>query len=446
LHREDVKEKARQAHKTPEYREKIRKWRKQPEVKEMFSQISKKLFKDSEYKANLMKKYMDFYNNNEDYRKANHKRLYEAQKEYWASPENRKKASEKVKEFFKENPDAKEYLSNLAKEQWKDEALIIWRRQKTREQWTPEFRVKRKIAYNKTYYAKTIKLMKEVFEKSGNLDNFDEVRIKNKDRSILSQQTFCSRFFNHNPREMIEAVVNYNHKIKKIIRLNEKIDVYDLEVENTHNFALASGIFVHNSSKMARDKEFQAILPLKGKILNVEKSNPTKALSSDEIVNLITGIGTGVKDNFELKKLRYNKVIIMTDADVDGQHIMTLLLTFFYRYMPELIENGNIYVAVSPLYRVRKKKDYYVYSDDELKKTLNKLGGKADVQRFKGLGEMNPQQLWDTTMDPEKRILKRITVEDAVLADETFSMLMGDIVGPRRKFIETNANMAEVDI
>ena len=135
----------------------------------------------------------------------------------------------------------------------------------------------------------------------------------------------------------------------------------------------------------------------------------------------------------------------MTDADVDGQHIMTLLLTFFYRYMPQLIDSGNVYVAYSPLYRVRKKKDYYVYSDEELKKLVSQLGGNPDTQRFKGLGEMNPQQLWDTTMDPKKRILKKVGVEDAVLADETFSMLMGDVVGPRRKFIEINADIAQVD-
>lgn len=222
-------------------------------------------------------------------------------------------------------------------------------------------------------------------------------------------------------------------------------DCSSKKVERTELY-IVEGDSAAGSSKMARNKEFQAILPLKGKILNVEKAAPTKTLSSDEIVDLITALGTGVKENFDIKKLRYSKIIIMTDADVDGQHIMTLLLTFFFRYVPELIENGNIYVAVSPLYRVRKGKDNYVYSDAELEKTLAKLGGKADVQRFKGLGEMNPQQLWDTTMDPKKRILKRVTIEDAVLADETFSMLMGDVVGPRRKFIEKNANIAEVDI
>ena len=221
-------------------------------------------------------------------------------------------------------------------------------------------------------------------------------------------------------------------------------DCSSKKIEKTELY-IVEGDSAAGSSKMARDKEFQAILPLKGKILNVEKSSPIKTLSSEEILNLITAIGTGVKENLDISKLRYNKIIIMTDADVDGQHIMTLLLTFFFRYMPELIENGNIYVALSPLYRIRKNKDYYVYSEEELKKLIDKLG-KADVQRFKGLGEMNPEQLWETAMDPKKRILKKVTIEDAVLADETFSMLMGDLVGPRRKFIEKNANIAEVDV
>ena len=153
-----------------------------------------------------------------------------------------------------------------------------------------------------------------------------------------------------------------------------------------------------------------------------------------------------LKENFDLNKLRYSKIIINTDADVDGSHIRTLLLTFFYRYVPELIENGNIYVALSPLYRIRKGgKDEYVYSDEELEKAIKKVGGNADIQRFKGLGEMNPDQLWNTTMDPKKRILKKIAIEDAIRADEIFSMLMGDVVGPRRKFIELNANIAEID-
>jgi len=446
LHRLDTKEKAARAHQTEEYKQKMQKWAGQPNVKKVMSENSKKLWQNQDYKKFMVEKFLDFYNSNEEYRKSNNELLNKSQKEYWGKEENRQKAAEKVRLFFEQNPDAKEYLSNLAKEQWKDEALIIWRRQKTHEQWTPEFREKRKIAYNKTYYEKTIKLMKNTIENSGTLEKFDELRIQNNDKTILSKNTFCSRFFNNNSERMLEAVKNYNHKIKKIDWLNEKIDVYDIEVPNTHNFALASGIFVHNSSKMARDKEFQAILPLKGKILNVEKANPVKALSSEEVANLITAVGAGVKENFDQTKLRYNKVIIMCDADVDGQHITTLLLTFFFRYCPQLIENGNIYIAVAPLFRIRKGKDVYVYSEEEKEKRVKELGGKADVQRFKGLGEMNPQQLWDTTMNPKSRILKRVTIEDAVEADNTFSMLMGNEVGPRREFIQKNAHIAEVDI
>jgi len=209
---------------------------------------------------------------------------------------------------------------------------------------------------------------------------------------------------------------------------------------------IVEGQSAGGTAKGARDKEFQAILPLKGKILNVEKSNPAKALSSEEIANLVTAIGTGVGDSFDISKLRYNKIIIMADADIDGQHIKTLLLTLFYRYMPQLIEGNHVFIAVAPLYKMRKgQTDHYVYSDEELKKKLEKIG-KADVQRFKGLGEMNDSQLWDTTMNPKTRILKLVSIEDAVEADETFSTLMGDAVEPRRKFIEENSKEAELDL
>jgi DNA gyrase subunit B len=447
LHSQESKEKARIAHQNPEYRKAVSSWANQPEVNEMLSQRAKEQWQNEEYKQFMAQKFMEFYEANENYRKLNKEMLNEQQKKHWQNPENKEKAAEKVKKFFKENPEAKEYLSNLAKEQWSDETLIMWRRQKTKEQWMPEFREQRYIAYNKTYYDKTMKLMKITLEKSGNLGNFDKIRIENNDKSILSMKTFCSRFFNNNPEEMLEAVKNWNHKIKRIEFLTEKINVYDLEVPNTHNFALASGIFVHNSAKQARDKEFQAILPLRGKILNVEKAAPAKVFSSQEIVNLITAIGTGTGEQFALDKLRYGKIIIMSDADVDGQHIKTLLLTLFFRYTPQLIEAGRIFAAVPPLYRIKKgNESHYVYSDDELKKKVEKLGGKPDVQRFKGLGEMNPQQLWETTMDPKERTLKQIEIEDAVEADRVFDMLMGDEVGPRREFIEEHAKTAELDI
>jgi len=209
---------------------------------------------------------------------------------------------------------------------------------------------------------------------------------------------------------------------------------------------LVEGDSAGGSAKQARNRDFQAILPLKGKILNVEKASPIKALSSEEITNMITAIGTGVGEQFNLEKLRYSKIIIMTDADVDGAHITTLLLTFFFRFMPKLIENGNVYLAVSPLFRVRKKKVHYIYSDEELKKIIAKLGENLNIQRFKGLGEMNPEQLWDTTMDPKTRLLKKVTIEDTVKADETFSKLMGDNVEARRQFISERSQEAMIDI
>jgi DNA gyrase subunit B len=210
---------------------------------------------------------------------------------------------------------------------------------------------------------------------------------------------------------------------------------------------IVEGESAGGSAKMARDKETQAILPLRGKILNVEKSNPIKSLSSEEIANLITAIGTGVGEQFDAEKLRYKKIIVMSDADVDGEHIKTLLLTLFFRFMPKLIENGNIYVALPPLFRIRKNKDYYVYSEEELKKMLEKLETKeGNVTRFKGLGEMSATQLWETTMNPKTRKIKKIFVDDAVEADATFSMLMGDDVQARKEFIQENAKEANLDV
>ncbi len=215
--------------------------------------------------------------------------------------------------------------------------------------------------------------------------------------------------------------------------------------ENSELF-IVEGDSAGGSATQARNKEIQAILPLKGKILNVEKANPVKVFSNEEISNLITAIGTGIGEQFDAEKIRYGKIIIMTDADVDGAHIRTLLLTFFFRFMPKLIEQGNIYIAVSPLYKVRKRKDHYVFSDNELKELLKKIGDSSIVQRFKGLGEMNPEQLWETTMDPKARLLKRVTIEDAVKANQVFSVLMGDDVEPRKQFIAEHAHEAEIDL
>lgn len=202
---------------------------------------------------------------------------------------------------------------------------------------------------------------------------------------------------------------------------------------------IVEGESAGGSAKQGRNRHFQAILPLRGKILNVERARLDKILKNNEIRNIITALGTGIGDDFQLDRARYHKVVIMTDADVDGSHIRTLLLTFFYRYMRELVEAGYVYIAQPPLYQIKRgKSTSYAYSDSELARALEGAG-KAAIQRYKGLGEMNPEQLWETTMDPEKRTMLKVTLEDAMEADEIFSILMGERVEPRREFIEAHA-------
>ena len=231
-------------------------------------------------------------------------------------------------------------------------------------------------------------------------------------------------------------------------RMPEKLkDCISDDATKTEIF-IVEGDSAGGSAVEGRNSTYQAILPLWGKMLNVEKARVDKVYGNDKLTPVIVALGTGIAENFDITKLRYDKIVIMADADVDGSHIRTLLLTFFFRYMPQLIETGHIYLAQPPLYRVAKGKKYYdAFTDEERDRYIEELGGNVDIQRYKGLGEMNPEQLWETTLDPEHRTMLKVTMQDAALADETFTILMGEEVEPRRKFIEENAIYAtDLDI
>ena len=231
-------------------------------------------------------------------------------------------------------------------------------------------------------------------------------------------------------------------------RMPEKLtDCISDDPSKTELF-IVEGDSAGGSAVEGRNSTYQAILPLWGKMLNVEKARADRVYGNDKLTPVIIALGTGIADNFDITKLRYDKIVIMADADVDGSHIRTLLLTFFFRYMPELITTGHIYLAQPPLYRIQKGKQHFdVFTDEEKARLVAELGDNVDVQRYKGLGEMNPEQLWETTLDPERRTMLRVTIEDAILADATFTMLMGEEVEPRRQFIEQNAVFAtDLDI
>jgi DNA gyrase subunit B len=454
-----------------------------PVMKDMLSARAKKQWENEEYKKFMTTKFLDFYKTNAEYREKNNKLLNEAQKEYWTNEANRAEQAARVKEYFTAHPEAKKMLYEKAKAEWANGELLAWRAAETKKQWTPEFREKRKIAYSQTYYQHAMSLLKSLLEKYGTIVWYETVRKQKRNNNLLKFQTFCERFFAGDNSRVLDAVQHYNHKIKKIVPMKKRVDVYDLEVPGTHNFALAAGVFVHNSAKQGRNRRFQAILPLRGKILNVERARLDKMLANNEIKNLVIALGTNIDDQFDLEKLRYHRIIIMTDADVDGAHIRTLLLTLFYRHFTPLVNGGHLYIAQPPLYQLRKGTAIrYAYSDEEKDKIIIEMGGgveeavevgeetdegetlaveeaaeeetkgkkgtekkpaKIIIQRYKGLGEMNPSQLWETTMDPEKRIVKQVSVEDAAKADQIFDMLMGDNVAPRKNFIQTHAKKVQ---
>ncbi|MFH0935883.1 MAG: DNA topoisomerase (ATP-hydrolyzing) subunit B [Candidatus Omnitrophota bacterium] len=619
LHRPDVKIKSAEQKRTDMFRNKARK--KSLEKRDLFSKNAKKQWENPVYRTYMVKKFLEFYSTHPYYQMQNARVLNIAQKNYWSKKENRLKQAGRVEKYFINHSEARLHLAAQARKEWSDVKLLEWRKRKTREQWTDKFRRNRKAAYNRTYLDHSLAFAKMVYESHFNLSLYDEERnvLPVRDNNVVKFSTLLNRFFANNESDLLEAVKNYNHKIKYIEKVTEKVDVYDIEVPHTHNFALASGVFVHNSAKQGRDRRFQAILPIKGKILNVEKARLDKILSNEEIRTIITALGTGVGEEFDIAKLRYHKLILMADADIDGSHIRTLLLTLLYRQMQKLIEGGYVYIAQPPLYKIKRgqreeyiqteqqmsellldlgaegcklmrikdKKEFsdaqfkellkllvdlekisrnlerkgvkfakyitfrhpktkkmpiykvkvedithFLYSDKELaeftKKTekgeeeftilelfeapdieqtvlkIEKLGldiasyypeepieGSAKkrvaaknkgeplavkpvyritndkekkdllalrealsyvkdaaakgmhIQRYKGLGEMNPRQLWDTTMDPQKRTILQVKLEDVVETDKMFTVLMGDQVEPRREFIETHAHQVK---
>ncbi len=422
-------------------------------------------------------------------------RMLAVQAEYWSVAEHRQQQAERVRQHYIDHPEAIEHLREKANEQWSDLLMRDWRSMKTQIQWEdelyrqqhaetvrqwwtehPEHREKI-IAARKRGWAdattrariesglqnwrdtvtsderrkllidghklKALILLNSALREEDVRNTYDRLR-QEQAPTALRYDSLRDRYFDGDETQMLEAAANVNCKIVAVRHLEERADVYDLTVDHYHNFALASGVFVHNSAKQGRDRKFQAILPLRGKILNVEKSRLDKMLSNNEVRTLITALGAGISDQFDTAKLRYHRILIMTDADVDGSHIRTLLLTFFFRYMRPIIMNGHLYIAQPPLFRVKHSKtEKYTFSEPERDQYIASLANderkKVEIQRYKGLGEMNAEQLWETTMNPVNRVILQVTLEDAAQADETFTMLMGDLVPPRKRFIQTHA-------
>ncbi len=324
---------------------------------------------------------------------------------------------------------------------------------KTKQQWTPEYRAKRSAALHQSYYRKTLAALKR-FETGRELDleAYQAYRRATNDKSILRFDTFCRRYFGGNETPAREAVARHNHKVASVERLGVHREVFDAEVPHTHNHALASGVFVHNSAKQGRNNRTQAVLPLRGKILNSEGLPLSRVLSNTELNDLVSAIGVGVGEKFDIGGLRYGKIILLMDADADGYHISTLMLAFFFRHLPELIKKGRLFIAQPPLYRIDVGKETYWARDDAHKEELLaglRTNAKPEIGRFKGLGEMDAKVLADTTLDPRHRTLLRVEIESLLETDKRFVELLGKDPAFRAKFILESSGRAvaeELDV
>jgi DNA gyrase subunit B len=502
LHSELAGDMAKRLWEDPTFRErKLRQLREQailqwqnPAYRQYMSDRVKMQRQDQALNDKLLQGFQDWFGSlsPEDY-EAYCQRSRDLMAAYWSDPDHRQEQSERTRRFYEEHPEARQARRQGAEAQWEDAELRQWRAEKTREQWHdgayrllhgtqvrawweehPEHREKIVTGFQRFWAdpeqrerilgplsewrettsreekgalireghrLKALALLNRVLESDDVADAYERLRLQSAP-TALSYRRLLGECFSGDQERLLEAAANVNCQVVSVSTLDATADVYDLTVDGYHNFALASGVYVHNSAKQGRDRRFQAILPLRGKILNVEKARLDKSLANKEIQALVQALGSGIGDSIDLANLRYHRVMIMTDADVDGSHIRTLLLTMFFRYMPQLIEKGHLYIAQPPLYLVRKGKEQkYAYSDGEKDRIVKDMGAgnTLNIQRYKGLGEMNPEQLWETTMNPENRILLQVTVEDAAAADRTFDMLMGNAVPPRKRFIQTHA-------
>jgi len=492
LHSPESRKRSKRVRQSDEFRTRMSERMKQPDIRPILSSRAKNQWKDPEYKRYMKSRWLRFYRENERYRTEVLERLNREQREYWSVPGRRRVHAERSRRYFAEHPAAREKFSEQAKAQWQDEALRAWRAEATRQQWrAPDYRrrhsesvqrwwkthpghaeklalaaqrswadptKRRQIEHGlrgwretapaqqrshvikEGHRLKSLRLLKAVLDAEDVREAYEQSRRRTAPTAIRYDRLLLEHFQGE-PARMREVAANVNCRVVAVVPLAEPMDVYDMTVEGTHNFALAAGVFVHNSAKQGRRREFQAILPLRGKILNVEKARLDQMLKNEEIRTLITAIGGGIAEEFDPKKVRYHKIITMADADVDGQHITTLLLTLFFRYMRPLLDSGFVYIAQPPLYKIKKGKElHYAYTERQREDLAKKLGDKGVAyQRYKGLGEMNADELWETTMDPARRLLKQVTIEDAATADALFSILMGEAVEPRRQYIQEHA-------